>query len=147
MQTKIDLAETEMAVKGSYNPLSTSPILSEEMYTIKVRKPELESPENYYGPLIYQDNVVGKIVGWMTPGATQNDINKLGFAIINYQKYVELKEKYREIIQSSPFVQWSLIPFLLGAEVGLKPITDSIKNDVKSDREFFNFLVQQGGKI
>ncbi|MDP1601969.1 MAG: ankyrin repeat domain-containing protein [Legionella sp.] len=105
----------------------------------------MEAPEDYIGPLIYPDDIVGKMVVWVTPGATRIDLDKLQFAAVNYKNHQELAENYTTAIQTSPFVQWTLIPILLGAEIEpLPPIPDSIKNEVKLNKEFFHFLIQQG---
>lgn len=137
--------DTSIAVTGSYSPLGASPIYSEEKWSIEVSQPEFKVPDDYYGPLVYQDDVVGKIVVWANPEARQEDIDKLSFAVDHFERYIEFKEQYREAIQSSPFVQWTLIPFLLGAQIsGLRPLALGKRPDAKSRKEFFHFLVQQG---
>ena len=95
--------------------------------------------------VIYPDNVVGTMVIWAKPGATQVDLDKLRFAICNYKNYQALAVEYKAAIQTSPFVQWVLIPILLGAKIESLPlISDEIKNTVKLNKDFFHFLLQQG---
>lgn len=139
---------SEKLVTGNYSPLSSSPIHSEKLYTIEVRRPTREeAPEDYLGPIIYSDDVVGKLVAWLTPGANQSDISKFEFAINNYKNYSNLKSEYQEIIKSSPFVCWTLVPFLLGVEIrGLNPLPSYIRSDVRLKKDFFHFLVQEGAK-
>lgn len=123
-----------------------SSIFSEETYTLKVRRPEVKTSEDYVGPLVFPDNVVGKMVAWLTPGAKKIDVDKLRFVVSNYQDYKTLAERYRDAIQTSPFVQWTLIPYLLGANSGLAPLSDTFKSQIRNNKDFFRFLVQEGAK-
>lgn len=136
----------KISVKGRYSPRTSSPVRSDERYTIKVRRPLFEPPENYFGSLIFQDDIVGKIIGWCTPGADHNDLSKLYFAVRNYKNFTKLKQEYQQAIQSSPFVQWALIPFLLGAKIGLEPFANNLISEIKSNKDFFHFLVENNAK-
>lgn len=119
--------------------------IKNQEYFLRVRTPKIEARPGYHGSIIYPDNVVGTIVAWQKPGAQQTDLDKLNFAIQNHKNYQSLVKEYIWIIQTSPFVKWSLIPLLLGAKIESLPLMPNhIKNNIKLNKDFFHFLVQQG---
>lgn len=144
MQEKTCLTTSAAATSG-YNPLHSSPISNDKRYTLKVRKPELK-PTDLFGPIVYQDDVVGTLAAWSLPGIDPKEFDKLSFAVKSCTQYTHLEKAYKEVIQSSPMLQWMLIPFLLGVNVGLEPLPEVVINVIRSNKEFFHFLVKQGAK-
>jgi len=83
--------------------IANQTLFSDKQYHLRVRRPKIEAPKDYFGPLIYPDDVVGTMVVWARPGATQDDLDKLGFAATNYKNYQELAKQYKiSILSQSP---------------------------------------------